>query len=231
MPVKELIEELRTHIRNRDFFGFETSYFRLREVCVKNLIEANRPVLKELEKELPPLLLWFYGKGKPEWDKASHPMAKVEMLEEFIEDFLDSPTQEELNSELAVDLQKSAVDRDILRTLLSEKLGITSGEIARRMEKNPNTITNRLPGLEKRGLVVRARRGKNSIVHLTPLGREAVEVCCGERKEPVRHAKEAPLEGETYKDLYGRDKAQNDPLTFFGVTKNQKGDSLSATLH
>ncbi|MBW2739648.1 MAG: hypothetical protein JRE64_12550 [Deltaproteobacteria bacterium] len=53
--------------------------------------------------------------------------------------------------------------------------GVLSGELARQLKRSPNALTNRLPGLERKGLIIRAKMGKNSLVYLTPKGKYVAE--------------------------------------------------------
>ncbi|MBF0275027.1 MAG: hypothetical protein HQK84_07330 [Nitrospinae bacterium] len=175
MSTQDLINSLKQTIAKRDLKAFNYDHYRLTNVCIKSMIESDRELMKILEKGLPPLNRWFYrNNGIPEWDEAAHEMAKLEMLQELIEDFLDYAPLKEIIEELKDLVKKSKVYPRMLEKLsvMPPGSGIPSSELADLLKLNRNSLTNRYPELEKHGLIVRTRRGKNSYVHITMTGRE-----------------------------------------------------------
>lgn len=69
------------------------------------------------------------------------------------------------------EIRKSPIDKEILLELLKNSDGISSGNLAKNLERNSSSIINRLPGLEQQRLVFRSKQGKSSLFSLTPRGK------------------------------------------------------------
>jgi DNA-binding MarR family transcriptional regulator len=114
--------------------------------------------------------------------------------------------------EALLDVRKSRVDQSILRRL-SDKDGLLSGELAKQLELSPNSVTNRLPILEKRGLLVRVKRGKNSLVYLTPKGKRVGKELLG--KEVAGNPSAGENQNDVFLDPLGQERFLGQSVSFW----------------
>lgn len=209
---KSLAESLREAIETRDWLGFSRACFKVTNVNRRALFQGDRPTLERWYRDLSSLLTWFYRKGgEPEWPEAQRSMGGLEMLLSLMGNFLETRTLQETLSEV----RRSAVDRDILLTVAQNPDGIRSGDLAARLAKQQNSVTNRLPALERMGLIVRSRIGKNSVIYPTPKGRGVAEDLRGlEKRTPgLRCAPSNEVQETPWLGLYGEERRPEDGLT------------------
>lgn len=161
------INGLKKAIEEKDLFELRHNHYELVHLCRKHLFENNKPILKEIDRDISSLLLRFYKTGKPEWPEADRMMGGLEVLRTFTGSRLHTETHNEIMEKVS----KSDHDRKILINLPVSGSPVRSGELANITKLSQNSLTNRLPGLEKRGLITRNRNGKNSFIYLTPKGK------------------------------------------------------------
>lgn len=75
------------------------------------------------------------------------------------------------NKSTNFEIRKSPIDKEILLELLKNEGGISPGKLAKQLNRNPNTIENRLSGLERQRLVLRSKQEQRSLLFLTPRGK------------------------------------------------------------
>lgn len=167
-PIQSTTQKLRKAIEERDLRAFRLNHQFLVNFCRKQLFEANKPILKGIYPELSGLLIEFYRSQQPEWPEVDRQMGGVEVLRSLVGNLMETRTLDEA----LADVRASQPDMNLVEQLHLEGHGILSGQIAKRLDVAPNVITNRLPGLEKKGVIARAKRGKNSWVYLTPKGKD-----------------------------------------------------------
>lgn len=172
MHFKETIQEIRNSIVEKDRTMFIRHTFHLTMICRKNILEQNRGILKDIYPLLTDLLMDFYKNGDPEWEDVNEKMGGLEEIRGFVGDILETVTGDEIMNHL----KSNPTDTGILNILRFRPDGMLSGNIAENLNKNKNTITNKLPGLERLGLVRRNKIGKNSNVYITPKGKDAIEL-------------------------------------------------------
>ncbi len=164
--VKATITQLKKAVNERNTDSFEKAYFKLTGLCRKYILNADKKLLSATYPELSSLLTWFYQNNAPRWPEINRKMGSIDAFLSLMGNLRHTRTAREA----FVEIRKSRKDQSILLELYKEPSGILSGELAARLESSPNALTNRLPGLEKKGLITRYRRGKNSLVFLTPKG-------------------------------------------------------------
>jgi DNA-binding MarR family transcriptional regulator len=158
--------DMRKAIEEKDITAFSRGHFKLMNLCRRFLFQGDKTVLDKYYPDISSLLVWFYRTGKADWPEVDRMMGGVEALMMLIGNFLQTRNMKETIAEV----RKSHNDVQILLALSGGKDGIMSGELAKRSGLKQNSLTNRLPGLEKMGLIIRTKLGKNSIIYLTPKG-------------------------------------------------------------
>jgi len=130
---------------------------------------------------LDDFLAWFYRTGEPEWPEIQKQIGELEGCLNLIQDHLEVFSQ----SETLLEIKKSLRDQLILSALIHYPNGMLSGELAQAQGIAPNALSNRLPGLERLGVLRRIRKGKNSLVYLTPLGQRLAWNLQSQDTQPV----------------------------------------------
>ncbi len=170
-PIKVTIDKLRKAVESENFPNFAREHVRIVNFCRRALFHGDREALGRWYPELSSLLIWFYRSGKAAWPDAERSMGGIELLFSLVGNFLETRTLHETLAEV----KRSGVDREILKIMSQSQGGIRSGDLAEQLGKSQNSVTNRLPALERMGLIVRSRIGRNSVVYLTPKGRGTAE--------------------------------------------------------
>ncbi|PCI30321.1 MAG: hypothetical protein COB67_02275 [SAR324 cluster bacterium] len=211
MATLELIDSLKKAIQAEDERLFRISYQKLVDLCRKFLFEGEKEKMEQIYPLLSSLLNYFYRSGQPAWVKVDHKMGGLEMLRSLISNLKDTRTTQEALIEI-----RGTADEALLSELTKHRDGCLSGELAKKLGKSPNALTNRLPKLEKKGLIVRAKRGKNSLVFLTPKGQSLI----GGLVVPQSQPKVVPQEVGEYLDTCGRKHNSSDAFFFWRKTES-----------
>ena len=221
------VGKLRKAVEDRNFLNLSREHIRIVNLCRRALFHGDREALGRWYPELSSFLIWFYRSGKADWPDAERSMGGLELLLSLMGNFLETGTLQETLAELT----RSGVDREIIKAMWRSPEGIKSGELAEQLQKSQNSVTNRLPRLEKIGLIVRSRIGRNSVVYLTPKGRGIAEDL---RREEVTDAcnqfaagKSAVL--EPYYDLTGQERPPDKPMSFWIVIESSETHSAKRT--
>ncbi|CAN2040840.1 hypothetical protein GMMP15_2080002 [Candidatus Magnetomoraceae bacterium gMMP-15] len=227
--IKTVTQEIKNAVEHKDLICFRKAHFKLVNYCRRFIFEANKKVLSEIYPEISSLLMWFYRTGQPEWQKVDRLMGGLEVISSFIGNLMDSRTVDEAIEEI----KKSQIDQSIVINLFNESNGILSSKLAKKLNKKQNSITNRLPALEKKGVIIRAKRGKNSIIYLTPKGRTAAEKLTEDKKDrtddvslnlstmlcllnsQTKNQVKLPEASKVYKNLYGKKQPTNETPSFW----------------
>jgi DNA-binding MarR family transcriptional regulator len=234
-PIKITVGKLRKAIEDRDFLNFSREHARIVNFCRRALFHGDREALGRWYPEVSSVLVWFFRGGKADWPGAERSMGGLELLLSLMGNSLETRTLQEA----LADVWRSRVDRDILKAMSHHQEGMKSGDLAEQLKKSPNSVTNRLPGLEKMGLIIRSRLGKSSVVYLTPKGKGIAEQLRGEAASGA--CKPATLDEsrvpQDYEDQFGQKRSPNEPLLFWtspstGYFGKETGDAppnLSST--
>jgi DNA-binding MarR family transcriptional regulator len=207
------VEKLRQAVQDRDWLSYSREQFKVVNFCRRALFHGDRETLGRWYPEIYSLLTWFYRSGKADWSEAERSMGGLELLSSLIGNFLETRTMQETLD----DVRKSGVDREILKVMFQNREGIRSGELAAQLRKSQNSVTNRFPGLEKMGLIVRSRRGKGSVLYLTPKGRGIAQHLPGETGGNVCRLIQLPgtIAPPEIKDVLGLDQPADQPVSFW----------------
>ncbi|MCL5405396.1 MAG: hypothetical protein M1398_01490 [Deltaproteobacteria bacterium] len=211
--IAKTMEKLRQAVQDRDWLSYSREQFKVVNFCRRALFHGDRETLGRWYPEIFSLLTWFYRSGKADWQEAERSMGGIELLSSLIGNFLETRTMQETMDEV----RKSKVDCEILKVMSQNREGIRSGELAAQLRKSQNSVTNRFPGLEKMGLIVRSRRGKGSMLYLTPKGRGLAEDLSGEAERNVLRAVTLPgtHTPEEYVDVLGQNRSADQPARFW----------------
>jgi DNA-binding MarR family transcriptional regulator len=211
--VAKTLEKLRQAVQDRDWLSYSREQFKVVNFCRRALFHGDGETLGRWYPEIFSLLTWFYRSGKADWPEAERSMGGIELLSSLIGNFLETRTLQETLD----DVRMSGVDREILNVMSKYREGIRSGELAAQLRKSQNSVTNRFPGLEKMGLIVRSRRGKGSMLYLTPKGRGIAQGLPDETGGNVCGL--ITLPGTTpppeFKDISGVNRPGDQPVSFW----------------
>ena len=211
--IAKTMEKLREAVQDRNWLTYSREQVKVVNFCRRALFHGDRETLGRWYPEIISLLTWFYRSGKADWSEAERSMGGIELLSSLIGNFLETRTLQETLDEV----RRSGVDREILKVMSQNREGIRSGELAAQLRKSQNSVTNRFPGLEKMGLIVRSRRGKGSMLYLTPKGRGVAEelragtgndVCMPIQLRGVRMPPE-------FQNVLGQNQSSDQPATFW----------------
>lgn len=208
-PIKMTVDRLRKAVEERDFLNFSREHTRIVNICRRALFHGDRDAMGRWYPELSSLLMWFYG--KVEWPDADRSMGGLELLLSFIGNFLETRTVQETLTEV----RGSEVDRKIIKILSRNPNGMRSGDLAEKLEKSQNSVTNRLPNLEKLGLIVRLRIGRNSVLYLTPKGKGIAGDLQRKKKPEACIAVAADESAQYYLDLGGQEQSSEKTPAFW----------------
>ena len=211
--IAKTMGNLRKAVEDRDFLSFSREQSKIVNFCRRALFHGDREALGRWYPEISSLLTWFYRSGKADWQEAERSMGGLELLLSLMGNFLDTRALEETMAEV----RRSEVDREILKVVSRNREGMRSGDVATQLGKSQSSVTNRLPGLEKMGLIVRSRLGKSSVIYLTPKGRsvtgdlqrEATTGACG-----IETLNEA-LATQVCQNLFGREQSCSEAISFW----------------
>ncbi|MEN6440553.1 MAG: hypothetical protein ABFD97_18425 [Syntrophobacter sp.] len=207
------MERLRKAIEDRDWLQFSREHFRIVNFCRRVLFQGDRDALNRWYPVISSLLIWFFRGGKADWQEAERSMGGLELLLSLIGNFLNTRTLDEARAVV----RRSSVDCEIIGAVARSPGGLKSGELARILGRKQNSVTNRLPGLEKMGLIVRSRIGKNSVVYPTPKGRGIAEKILKEAVVEVPDPAKTDTNGEEsyFLDHTGQKRSLGDMLQFW----------------
>ncbi|MBF0402469.1 MAG: hypothetical protein HQL00_00785 [Nitrospirae bacterium] len=172
--IDNIFISLESSIASKDMLEFRKAFFDLENVCRQNIFEVNKELLKELDDKFNEFLINSGEVVRAHWPEVCEMMGGIEMLSDIIEELVISETPAEIVDDLLRskdDLLKGKMEYKIIRRLIDATEGIRSGDLAIAVDTTPNSLTNRLLALEKRGLILRVKRAKNSFVYLTPKGK------------------------------------------------------------
>jgi len=212
-PIKMTVDKLHKAIEDRDLLNFSKERAKIVNFCRRALFHGDREAMGRWYPELSRLLIWFYRSGKGEWRDAERSMGGLELLLSLMRNFHETRTFQETLAEV----RGSEVDREIIKILSRNPNGMRSGNLAQQLEKSQNSLTNRLPNLEKLGLIFRLRIGRNSVLYLTPKGRGVAEDL---QREEIPETYNQLAAGESavsqpYEDLTGQEQPPGKPMTFW----------------
>ncbi|MCK5720983.1 MAG: hypothetical protein KAI84_00465, partial [Gammaproteobacteria bacterium] len=168
--ISSIIEDLKISVREKNVTEFRKIHFKLTNLCRASIIEADKKMLSESYPEISSFIVWFYKTGTPLWPEVDRMVGGIDALLGIVGNIMDTHTAKEVLADI-----KGSKDREVLMKLHDKLEGVLSGELARQLKRSPNALTNRLPGLERKGLIIRAKKGKNSLVYLTPKGKYVAE--------------------------------------------------------
>jgi len=168
--ISSIIEDLKISVREKNVTEFRKIHFKLTNLCRASIIEADKKMLSESYPEISSFILWFYKTGTPLWPEVDRMVGGIDALLGIVGNIMDTHTAKEVLADI-----KGSKDREVLMKLHDKLEGVLSVELARQLKRSPNALTNRLPGLERKGLIIRAKKGKNSLVYLTPKGKYVAE--------------------------------------------------------
>lgn len=164
--ISSIIEDLKISVREKNVTEFRKIHFKLTNLCRASIIEADKKMLSESYPEISSFIVWFYKTGTPLWPEVDRMVGGIDALLGIVGNIMDTHTAKEVLADI-----KGSKDREVLMKLHDKLEGVLSGELARQLKRSPNALTNRLPGLERKGLIIRAKKGKNSLIYLTPKGK------------------------------------------------------------
>ena len=168
--ISSIIKDLKISVREKNVTEFRKIHFKLTNLCRAGIIEADKKMLSESYPEISSFIVWFYKTGTPLWPEVDRMVGGIDALLGIVGNIMDTHTAKEVLADI-----KGSKDQKILMNLHNKPEGVLSGELARQLKRSPNALTNRLPGLERKGLIIRAKKGKNSLVYLTPKGKYVAE--------------------------------------------------------
>jgi DNA-binding MarR family transcriptional regulator len=228
--IAKTMERLRNAVEQRDWLSYSREQFKVVNFCRRALFHGDRAALGRWYPEITSLLMWFYRSGKADWQEAERSMGGVELLSSLIGNFLETRSREETMEEV----RRSGVDSDILKAMSQHRDGIRSGELAKLLGKSQNSVTNRFPGLEKMGLIVRSKRGKESMLYLTPKGKGLAGDLRQKPEENVRGliSLSGTLAPQEFADVCGQNQPADQSSSFWpgwttGPAKEPTGEVLS----
>jgi DNA-binding HxlR family transcriptional regulator len=164
--ISSIIEALKISVQEKNVSEFRKIHFKLTNLCRASIIEADKKMLSESYPEISSFIVWFYKTGTPLWPEVDRMVGGIDALLGIVGNIMDTHTAKEVLADI-----KGSKDWEVLVKLHDKPEGILSGELARQLKRSPNALTNRLPGLERKGIIIRAKRGKNSLIYLTPKGK------------------------------------------------------------
>ena len=164
--ISSIIEDLKISVREKNVTEFRKIHFKLTNLCRASIIEADKKMLSESYPEISSFIVWFYKTGTPLWPEVDRMVGGIDALLGIVGNIMDTHTAKEILADI-----KGSKDWEVLMKLHDKLEGVLSGELARQLKRSPNALTNRLPGLERKGLIIRAKKGKNSLIYLTPKGK------------------------------------------------------------
>ena len=203
--ISSIIEDLKISVREKNVTEFRKIHFKLTNLCRANIIEADKKMLSESYPEISSFIVWFYKTGTPLWPEVDRMVGGIDALLGIVGNIMDTHTAKEVLADI-----KGSKDREVLMKLHDKLEGVLSGELARQLKRSPNALTNRLPGLERKGLIIRAKKGKNSLVYLTPKGKYVAE-----------ELSKSIAKTEAAYDIYAEKKASGKFLNLFGKPSDE----------
>lgn len=168
--ISSIIEDLKRSVREKNVTEFRKIHFKLTNLCRASIIETDKKMLSESYPEISSFIVWFYKTGTSLWPEVDRMVGGIDALLGIAGNIMDTHTAKEVLADI-----KGSKDWEVLAKLHDKPEGILSGELARQLKRSPNALTNRLPGLERKGIIIRAKKGKNSLVYLTPKGKYVAE--------------------------------------------------------
>ena len=198
--ISSIIEDLKISVREKNVTEFRKIHFKLTNLCRASIIEADKKMLSESYPEISSFIVWFYKTGTPLWPEVDRMVGGIDALLGIVGNIMDTHTAKEVLADI-----KGSKDWEVLMKLHDKVEGVLSGELARQLKRSPNALTNRLPGLERKGLIIRAKKGKNSLVYLTPKGKYVAE-----------ELSKSIAKTEAAYDIYAEKKPSGKSLNMFG---------------
>lgn len=204
--ISSIIEDLKISVREKNVTEFRKIHFKLTNLCRASIIEADKKMLSEYYPEISSFIVWFYKTGTPLWPEVDRMVGGIDALLGIVGNIMDTHTAKEVLADI-----KGSKDWEVLMKLHDKPEGVLSGQLARQLERSANALTNRLPGLERKGLIIRAKKGKNSLVYLTPKGKYVTE----ELSKSIAKTKAAD-------DIYAEKKFSGKFLNLYGKPSDEK---------
>lgn len=200
--LERLVGDLKATIEKEDLQNFLKIHFDLFQLCRRYIFEADTSRLTQSYSPLNSLFIWFYRTGEAQWPEIEKQMGGLEALAGLIRSLKETRTKQEVLTEI----RGSQIDSQILCSLLMSENGILSGQLAQQLDRSQNSLTNRLPNLERKGMVIRAKQGKNSLIFLTPKGKTIANLLS---EEKFKEHERTSTQSEKYEDLDGKLKSRS----------------------
>ncbi|MBF0567971.1 MAG: hypothetical protein HQK95_03805 [Nitrospirae bacterium] len=214
--IDKIFESLYQAIRERDLRVLREAFYTLENVCRRNIFGVNKEVLKELYDKLNVFMLESRAIivrsnaiGESEWPEACMMMGGIQVFRDLIGELILTETHQEIIDKV----MRSKIEKEIITILAQKDEFILSGELANLVGKRQNSVTNRLYELESRGLILRAKRGKNSFIYLTEKGKSIGKTLI--EKEESNVPPKVPTVVVLYKNLDG-EPVDRDEYAFAG---------------